>query len=216
MQSGSMRYEIVESLLDAFLDPGDMEIIVTLADIGVNFADYLAARGMTYPQTLNALISNYVDPQDQLLPLLRAALKKNPGNPKLRAVMDKHPHKQTGGSEELSENVVRIPSFHRGSIVPLEFFIDREHELEEAKELIKSRQSFLIIGRRRAGKTSFGQELINAIMLDLSKDGRYVLGSTLDPQKYSRLDEHALIELERHVSIAYDELCRKKPKLFIE
>jgi hypothetical protein len=35
------------------------------------------------------LVSNYADPQDQLLPLLRAAQQKNPKNEKLLAVMDK-------------------------------------------------------------------------------------------------------------------------------
>jgi len=89
MHSGARRDEIVEALLDAFPDPGDMEIVVGLADIGTRFATYRTAVGIAYEQALHALIGNYAVPQDQLMPLLNAARKKNPGNPKLRAVMDK-------------------------------------------------------------------------------------------------------------------------------
>src|SRR5260370_42659950 len=63
--------------------------VVELADIGTSLDDYRPAVGTTYPQALNALISKYADPQDQLLPLLKAAQQKNPKNEKLRAVMDK-------------------------------------------------------------------------------------------------------------------------------
>jgi hypothetical protein len=89
MQSGKMRYEIVEALLDAFPDPGDMDIVVSLADIGTRFVIHRTAVGVNYEQALYALIGNYADPQDQLLPLLTAARKRNPGNPKLRALMAK-------------------------------------------------------------------------------------------------------------------------------
>jgi hypothetical protein len=84
-----MRDEIVEALRAAFPDPGDMGRVVELADIGARFDDYRTAVGTTYRQALNALVSNYADPQDQLLPLLKAAQQKNPRNEKLRAVMDK-------------------------------------------------------------------------------------------------------------------------------
>ena len=70
MQSGAKRDEIVEALRAAFPDPGDMGRVVELADIGASFDDYRTADGTTYPQALNALISNYADPQDRLLPLL--------------------------------------------------------------------------------------------------------------------------------------------------
>ena len=53
-----------------------------MADIGTRFATYRTAVGTTYEQALNALIGNYADPQDRLLPLLKAAQKKNPGNPR--------------------------------------------------------------------------------------------------------------------------------------
>ena len=38
---------------------------------------------------LHSLVSKYADPQDRLLPLLKAAQQKSPNNQKLRAVMDK-------------------------------------------------------------------------------------------------------------------------------
>lgn len=89
MQSGAMRDEIVEALRAAFPDPGDMGRVVELANIGTSFDDYRTAIGTTYPQALNALISKYADPQDQLLSLLKGAQQKNPKNEKLRAVMEK-------------------------------------------------------------------------------------------------------------------------------
>jgi hypothetical protein len=89
MQSGAMRDEIVEALRAAFPDAGDMERVVGLADIGTLFSDYRVGLGTTYPQALYALISNYADPQDKLLPLLKVARKKNPANPKLGEVMEK-------------------------------------------------------------------------------------------------------------------------------
>jgi hypothetical protein len=54
---------------------------------------------------------------------------------------------------------LRLPQFHCGSIVPPEFFIDREQELDEAEGIIRSGQNFLLIGVRRAGKTSFFRKL---------------------------------------------------------
>ena len=57
-------------------------------------------------------------------------------------------------SSRHAASTVRVPPFHYANVVPIDFFIDRESELEEARELIRSRQSFLIVGRRRAGKTS--------------------------------------------------------------
>jgi hypothetical protein len=89
MQSGELQDEIVEAFRAAFPDPGDMGLVVGLADIGASFDDYRTGVGTTYPQALRALIANYVDPQDLLVPLLKAAQKKNPRNPKLRKVMDK-------------------------------------------------------------------------------------------------------------------------------
>jgi hypothetical protein len=116
---------------------------------------------------------------------------------------------------------VRIPPFHYGSVVPLDFFIDRELELERAQELIATRQSFLIVGRRRAGKTSFGQKLIHSVMASGVAARVRVLGSYLDLQQYSILDvdrflAHTLLnmigEVARQVFCCkYTTLSRKNP-----
>lgn len=95
---------------------------------------------------------------------------------------------------------VRVPPFHCGSVVPLDFFIDREAELVKASEYIATRQSFLIIGNRRAGKTSFGQKLIHSVIANASSKGTRILGSYLDLQQYSALDidrflSHSLLNL---------------------
>ncbi len=95
---------------------------------------------------------------------------------------------------------VRIPPFHYGSVVPLDFFIDRELELDGATDLITTRQSFLIVGRRRAGKTSFGQKLIKTVKTRSATAKTRILGSYLDLQQYSALDvdrflAHTLLNL---------------------
>src|SRR5262249_50298555 len=56
------------------------------------------------------------------------------------------------------------PRFHYGSVVPVEYYIDRERELADAQELIDTGHSFLLVGDRRSGKTSFCQKLIHQLM----------------------------------------------------
>jgi Trypsin-like peptidase domain/Effector-associated domain 1 len=88
MQSGELRDELREALLDAFRVPGEMKIVVDRADLGVSFANFLAADGTTYEVALFHLLQ-WVDAQDKIVPLLNAAGRKNPGNPKLRDVRAK-------------------------------------------------------------------------------------------------------------------------------
>jgi hypothetical protein len=52
-----------------------------------------------------------------------------------------------------------MPTFHCGAPVSAEFFIGRQQELEDAEAIIRAGQSFLIVGVRRAGKTSFCNKL---------------------------------------------------------
>jgi len=88
MRSGAMQEEIRGALLDAFRQAYQMEIVVSNADIGTTFANYLAVPGTTYEQAMfNLLI--WVESQDKLVPFLKAAQKSNPGNPKLKVVMAK-------------------------------------------------------------------------------------------------------------------------------
>jgi hypothetical protein len=88
---------------------------------------------------------------------------------------------------------LRVPSFHCGSIVPLDFFVDREWELEQARAFLESRQSFLLVGRRRAGKTSFGQKLIEALKADGATRRGKVFGCSIDLQQYKELDEASFL-----------------------
>jgi hypothetical protein len=88
---------------------------------------------------------------------------------------------------------LRVPSFHCGSIVPLDFFIDREWELEQARAFIESRQSFLLVGRRRAGKTSFGQKLMEALRADGATCRGKVFSCSIDLQQYKELDEASFL-----------------------
>ncbi|MGD0090433.1 MAG: TIR domain-containing protein [Planctomycetota bacterium] len=65
---------------------------------------------------------------------------------------------------------LRAPPFHCGSIVPPDYYIDREEELAQARELIAAHQSFLLAGDLRSGKTSFCRKII-AEMLEGGKKG---------------------------------------------
>jgi AAA+ ATPase superfamily predicted ATPase len=124
-------------------------------------------------------------------------------------------------AEVTPSSAVRIPPFHYGSVVPFDFFIDRETEMEEARGLIMTRQSFLIVGRRRAGKTSFGQKLIHSLMSENAARTTRVLGTYLDLQQYSDLDVdrflgHTLLNLIGEVArqvfcCKYTTLSRKNP-----
>jgi hypothetical protein len=88
---------------------------------------------------------------------------------------------------------LRCPSFHCGSVVPLDFFIDRERELEQARALIESRQSFLLVGRKRAGKTSFGGKPIDALRSSGTTGKSKILGCSIDLQQYKDLDESSFL-----------------------
>lgn len=59
---------------------------------------------------------------------------------------------------------IRVPQFHYGGVVPPDYFIGRKEELSEAEEIVRSKQSFLLVGERRAGKTSFCDALIHRVM----------------------------------------------------
>jgi serine/threonine protein kinase len=54
---------------------------------------------------------------------------------------------------------IRMPRFHCGQVVPPDFFIDREQELDEAEQIVRAGQNFLLVGVRRAGKSSFFRKL---------------------------------------------------------
>jgi uncharacterized caspase-like protein len=79
---------------------------------------------------------------------------------------------------------LNMPRFHYGSVVPPEFFIDRERELIEARDNIESGQSFLLVGDRRSGKTSFCKKLIHQLM---GRPDNGVLASYLNLQRCHRL-----------------------------
>jgi hypothetical protein len=93
--------------------------------------------------------------------------------------------------------IVPVPSFQLGGVVPPGYFIDREDELAEAKRLIQDGQGFLLVGNRRAGKTSFSHKLIHEIQ---GRPGNDVLASYLNLQSCPQLTsitflEHTLLNL---------------------
>jgi hypothetical protein len=59
---------------------------------------------------------------------------------------------------------LKVPQFHFGGVVPPDFFIGRTEELRVAENAVRARQSFLLVGDYRAGKTSFCEALIHRIM----------------------------------------------------
>jgi hypothetical protein len=79
---------------------------------------------------------------------------------------------------------LNMPRFHYGSVVPPDFYIDRERELQEARESIDAGQSFLLVGDRRSGKTSFCKKLIHELM---GRPDNGVLASYLNLQRCPKL-----------------------------
>lgn len=98
-----------------------------------------------------------------------------PAVPKTPAVQ--YPVDREANAEERITDGVRLPRFHCGGVVPPDYFIGRERELQDAEEIIRAGQSFLIVGVRRAGKTSFCNKLQGRL---LSTEKNDLLASRLN------------------------------------
>jgi hypothetical protein len=104
----------------------------------------------------------------------------------LPAVRGVNPGGPTGQDTSL-----RVPQFDYGGVVPPDRFIDREHELAEAEAMIRKGQSFLLVGNRRAGKTSFCDMLIHQMM---GKKGNQILATKLDLRTCRNLTSETFLE----------------------
>jgi TIR domain len=113
---------------------------------------------------------------------------------------------------------VSLPSFHYGSVVPPDFFIDREDALRDGARLVRDGHGFLLVGNRRDGKTSFCTKLIHEIM---GVPGNDILAVYLNLQQCEKLTpesflEHAILnmvgEMARQVfDCKYSLLLRPMP-----
>jgi len=122
------------------------------------------------------------------------------------------------GAASPQVTVVQVPSFHYGGVVPPDYFIGREEELDEASRLIRAGQGLLLVGNRRAGKTSFCTKLIHEIMGRADND---VLAAYLNLQLCLELTletflEHTLLnvigEMARQVfHCKYSDLLAPNP-----
>jgi hypothetical protein len=98
----------------------------------------------------------------------------------------------TGTSGAVTSGLpVQLPQFHYGSVVPPEYFIDREDELEEGARAVRAGQGFLLVGNRRAGKTSFCKKLIHLLMGTADND---VLAAHLNLQQCVHLTMETFLE----------------------
>jgi hypothetical protein len=88
VKTGNSQQQVREALLDAFRNANQMKIVVSDADIGVPFAEFLASDGATYSSAVFSLL-DWAESQNKLVPLLQAARRANSGNPKLRAVLSR-------------------------------------------------------------------------------------------------------------------------------
>ena len=86
MRSGAMQRILREALLDAFRKAYEMEIVVSDAEIGTTFANFMAVPGTPYEAGPFNLL-DYVEAQNKLVPFLQAARLRNPGNENLRKVL---------------------------------------------------------------------------------------------------------------------------------
>ena len=86
MRSGSYAENSGQALLDAFRKAYEMEIVVSDAEIGTTFANFMAVPGTPYEAGPFNLL-DYVEAQNKLVPFLQAARLRNPGNENLRKVL---------------------------------------------------------------------------------------------------------------------------------
>jgi hypothetical protein len=111
-----------------------------------------------------------------------------------------------------------MPRFHYGSVVPPPYFIGRERELAEARDIIAAGQSFLIVGKHRVGKTSFCHKLVHELM---GSPNNQVLAAYLNLQQLLDLTietflEHTLLNLMGEIArqvfrCKYSDLMRPRP-----
>jgi hypothetical protein len=111
-----------------------------------------------------------------------------------------------------------MPRFHYGSVVPPEYYIDRERELREAQHILEAGQSFLLVGDRRSGKTSFCKKLIHHLM---SRADNTILASYLNLQRCHKLEIESFLyetisdligEIARQVfHCKFTDLMRRNP-----
>lgn len=93
--------------------------------------------------------------------------------------------------------------FHCGPWVPPEFFIGRRRDLDAARELVRTGQSFLIVGHPRAGKTSFCRKLKD----EITNTDASVLAGYINLQQFSELSLATF--LEHTVLSIIGEMARK-------
>jgi nucleoside phosphorylase len=105
-----------------------------------------------------AVVVDFVRYGLELRPSSSVIREETPGN-------ESSPSSSSHGSRSPQcASELRVPQFHYGGVVPPEYFIDRVDELETAERIVRSRQSFLLVGETRAGKTSFCEALIHRVM----------------------------------------------------
>jgi hypothetical protein len=128
-------------------------------------------------------------------------------------LIGREPPAPQGDVERLS-----VPRFHYGSVVPPDYFIDREQELLDGQNYTDAGRSFLLVGERRAGKTSYCKRLIHQLM---GQGDNRVLASYLNLQQCLELRIHTFLaetlinmvgEMARQVfSCKYTDLMRRDP-----
>lgn len=100
-----------------------------------------------------------------------------------------------------------VPSFHYGGVVPPEYFVGRARELQAGSDLIHARQSFLLVGDFRSGKTSYGKMLIHRLMAENDVSPVRVLCGYFNLQECVRITPETF--LGRTVRAASSEIARQ-------
>jgi serine/threonine protein kinase len=108
-----------------------------------------------------------------------------------------------GAASRRESSRLKAPAFHAAAHVPPDFFIDRERERERALRLISSGEGFLVVGRRRSGKTSFCHKL----MAELRATSSSLFPTYVNLIQYSSL--HIETFLEHTILNALGEIGRE-------
>lgn len=88
MDTGALKQQVRDALLDAFRTSGEMQITVSNASLGTAFNNFLAVPGTTYTLAVFNLLE-WIESQNLLVQFLKTARRDNPGNARLAAVMAK-------------------------------------------------------------------------------------------------------------------------------
>jgi hypothetical protein len=115
--TGDQPIRLADALNSAFPARFEgMERVVERAKLGRSFAEFRTAVGTTYQQALGSLVA-WVDSQNRVEDLLRAARLENPGNQELRTLFNEVSSGSTSSPDDMAETDAGLSMSRHQSLV---------------------------------------------------------------------------------------------------